>query len=75
MEQNGAGIRQGCPLRALLFLLAVEVLACTIRGNKNDGLQIKINNEVNTIHFSQLADDTTLFLKDEQANKKYHKMF
>ena len=63
----GKGILQGCPLSALLFLLAAEILACNIRENENDGIQIKIKGDVKTIHISQLADDTTLFLQDEQA--------
>ena len=61
------GIRQGCPLSALLFLLVVEILANKTRKNKSDGLEIKINGESKIIQLAQLADDTTLFLKNEQA--------
>lgn len=61
------GIRQGCPLSALLFLLVVEVLASSIRKDAHEGLSIKVNNEIKNIHISQLADDTTLFLKDEKS--------
>ena len=58
------GIRQGCPLSALLFIIAAESLACSIRRNLNiRGIQIGTNE----IKLSQLADDTTLFLKDIQS--------
>ncbi len=58
------GIRQGCPISALLFLLVVEAMAEGIRntvgikGIDLDGVNIKI---------TQLADDTTLFLRDKPS--------
>ena len=58
------GVRQGFPISAYLFLLIVEILAICIRTNKKihgiiaNGKEIKI---------SQLADDTTLILKDHQS--------
>ena len=51
------GIRQGCPISALLFLLVVEILAINIKTNK-DIHGININEK--EIFISQLADDTTL---------------
>ena len=55
------GIRQGCPISALLFLLVVEVLAEKIKNSPQiSGINIRGTDFV----ISQLADDTTLFLKD-----------
>jgi hypothetical protein len=57
-------VRQGCPLAPFLFVLTVELLAISIRQNKDikgfvhNGISVKI---------SQLADDTTCFLRDEQS--------
>jgi len=55
------GIRQGCPISALLFILTVEVLTINIKANK-DIKGITINKQ--EIFASQLADDTTLFIND-----------
>jgi hypothetical protein len=38
------GIRQGCPISAYLFVLIVEVMACTIRQNPRI-LGIKVGNK------------------------------
>ena len=65
------GIRQGCPISALLFLLVVEALADKIRCS--DEIQ-GINMEGIDIIISQLADDTTLFLKDTESIKHALKM-
>ncbi len=55
------GVRQGCPLSALLFVLTVEVMAIRIRNNNNiHGFQCQENN----IKQSMYADDTTLLLND-----------
>ena len=57
--QMSRGIRQGCPLSALLFLLCVEIMAIILRESKDivgftfDGREFKV---------TQYADDTTLTL-------------
>ena len=60
------GIRQGCCLSALLFILVVETLPISIRNNK-DIKGININKE--EFKISQLADDTTLYLADISSLK------
>ena len=60
------GIRQGCPISALLFILVAEVAAVLIRKSK--GVHgIYVNEQV--INLCQLADDTTLFLSDPLSVK------
>ena len=60
------GIRQGCPCSALIFVIAVEILACKIReDNSIKGFCIKIDGKNHCLKITQLADDTTLFLKSK----------
>ncbi len=58
------GVRQGCPLSALLFVLSVEVMATSIRKNPNiTGFQCNDTE----IKQSLYADDTTLLLNDFES--------
>lgn len=61
------GIRQGCSVSPILFVLVVELAAIKIRSNNNiNGLLIGQHNDSNTtIKILQYADDTTLFLKNK----------
>ncbi len=60
------GIRQGCPLSALLFIIVVECMATKIR--KNDGIRgIKIKGTNKEVKITQLADDTTIFAADKPS--------
>lgn len=55
------GIRQGCPISPYLFLLAAQILCSHIKASSLKGVTIAERQVI----ISQLADDTTLFLKDE----------
>ena len=62
--------RQGFPLSALIFVIAVEILACRIRQDNNfKGIQIKLVGRTHSLKLSQLADGTTVFIQSEK--KKY----
>ena len=58
------GVRQGCPLSGLLFIIAVELLSSAIRSSKEiKGIQVMEKE----IKLSQYADDTTTFCADVNA--------
>ena len=58
------GIRQGCPISALLFILVSETLAINLRQNRSIK-GIKVGNE--EYKLCQLADDMTLILSDMRS--------
>ena len=60
------GIRQGCPLSPLIFVLAVEILAIKVRNSSIKGINIRQAQNETTFKIQQYADDTTLFLKDKE---------
>ena len=62
------GVRQGCPLSPILFILSAELLAQKIRqSSKSKGIKLPNNVEVK---LSQFADDTTLICQDIESLKE-----
>ena len=58
------GVRQGCPLSGLLVIIGIELRA---RALKNDQSSKGINVETKEIKITQYADDSTVFLRDEES--------
>ena len=64
------GVRQGCPLSGILFVIGVEILSNAIKRSREiEGIQIDPNN---SIKITQYADDITVFVKDIRS---VHKLF
>ena len=57
------GVRQGCPISPILFILTVEIFAKYIRNNETIK-GIKIPGSPEAIKIRIYADDTSLFLSD-----------
>ena len=65
------GVRKGCPLSTLLFIIVAEVLALKIKQNKNiRGINIpehKNQMQGTDIKIVQYADDTVLFVNSAES--------
>ena len=65
------GVRQGCPLSGLLFVLAIELLGNAIRKAKDKkGIDV----DSRDIKLSQYADDTTVSVADIFSAQKLKKI-
>lgn len=59
------GVRQGDPMSCLLFVLAIEPLACALRKSGLKGLDLK--NDMERLIAALFADDTTTYLSEHDS--------
>jgi hypothetical protein len=63
----GCGVRQGCPLSPLLYIICGEIKSLLMKNeNEIDGIML---NDTEVL-VSSYADDTTLYLKDVNSLRK-----
>lgn len=67
------GLRQGCPLSPLLFLIFLEPLFKWI-SNFNKGYKMEKNNKRIFIPYTAFADDIALYQKNKNIMNKYLEM-
>ena len=59
------GIRQGCPLSALLFIAATQFMTDNIKNNHD--IKGVMFNDKPDLKIVQLADDTTIIVNDMES--------